>query len=106
MTPLDYLLIWFSPTTLFICYLGFVQSERGPKWAVFKVFGLIGYLPDVAWNCLMCMCMGRLPTKPTITVELPILAQLPGLRGEVAIALANLLNRLAPSGRHVQLNHR
>lgn len=96
----------FTPPGLLVCYIGYIQYERGPKWVAFKLFGILGYLPDVFYNFVLCLLMGRLPTKPTITVELPTLAQLPGLRGEVAIALANFLNWIAPSGQHVQLNPR
>lgn len=101
-------MIWLaiSPLGLFLLYVLYVQYERGGAWIVFKLFGIPGYPLDVFYNVVLCLLMGRLPTKLTITVELPILAQVPGWRGEVAIALANLLNRLAPSGRHVQLNHR
>lgn len=95
-----------SPLGLLALYVLYIQYERGGAWIVFKLFGIPGYPLDVFYNVVLCFCMGRLPTKLTITVELPILAQVPGWRGEVAIALANLLNRLAPSGRHVQLNHR
>ena len=97
----------FTPPGLLVCYIGYIQYERGPKWVAFKLFGILGYLPDVFYNYVLCFLMtGKLPAKRTISTELPILAQLPGLRGEVAIALANFLNWIAPSGRHVQLNTR
>ena len=107
MTWLQALAAWFSPLGLFACYVVYIQYERGPNWAVFKLAGLLGYLPDVLWNVILCLCLtGKLPQKRTITVELPRLAKLPGLRGEFAIALANFLNWFAPSGQHVQLNPR
>lgn len=103
---MTWLAFWLSPMGLFVLYVLYIQHERGGVWIVFKLFGIPGYPLDVFYNCVLCFCMFRLPTKLTITVELPILAQVPGWRGEVAIALANFLNWIAPSGRHVQLNHR
>lgn len=92
-----------SPLGLLALYVLYIQYERGGAWIVFKLFGIPGYPLDVFYNVVMCFCMGRLPTKLTITVELPVLAKLGGLRGEFAIALANFLNWFAPSGQHVNL---
>lgn len=100
---MTWLAFWLSPMGLFVLYVLYIQHERGGVWIVFKLFGIPGYPLDVFYNVVMCFCMGRLPTKLTITVELPALAKLGGLRGEFAIALANFLNWFAPSGKHVQL---
>ena len=95
-----------SPLGLLALYVLYIQYERGGAWIVFKLFGIPGYPLDVFYNLLLCAVFGRLPQKYTISVELPILAQIPGWRGEFAIALANLLNWFAPSGQHVKLNSR
>ena len=92
-----------SPLGLLALYVLYIQYERGGAWIVFKLFGIPGYPLDVFYNVVLCLLMGRLPMKLTITVELPALAKLGGLRGEFAIALANFLNWFAPSGKHVQL---
>lgn len=104
MTWLHWLTLWLSPLGLFACYLVYIQHEHGGAWIVCKYIGGIpGYLPDVLWNVILCLCMGRLPTKLTITMELPGLAKMGGRTAEVAIALANFLNWFAPSGKHVNL---
>lgn len=100
---MTWLAFWLSPMGLFVLYVLYIQYERGGAWIVFKLFGIPGYPLDVFYNVVLCLLMGRLPTKLTITVELPALAKLGGLRGEFAIALANFLNWFAPSGKHVQL---
>ena len=103
---MSWLLLYLSPLGLFACYLLYVQHERGGVWIVCKYLGGIpGYLPDVAYNYLMCAVMGVWPEwkNRTITAQLPVLAKLGGKRAEFAIALANFLNYFAPSGAHVKL---
>lgn len=109
MTLLDWLLLVFSPPGLLATYILFIQHERGGYWLPFKFFGIVGYLPDAFYNYTLCSLIFWQrpdPGKRTISVQLPIWARIPGIRGEIAIALANFLNWIAPSGAHVQLLHR
>lgn len=102
---MTWLAFWLSPMGLFVLYVLYIQHERGGVWVAFKLFGIPGYPLDVFYNLLLCAVFGRLPQKYTISVELPILAQIPGWRGDFAIALANFLNWFAPSGAHVRLTN-
>lgn len=95
-----------SPLGLLALYVLYIQYERGGAWIVFKLFGIPGYPLDVFYNGILCLVTWQKPVAWTITVQLPFIAKVPGWRGEVAIALANFLNWIAPSGRHVQLNPR
>ena len=103
------------PPVLYVGY-GFVmaamrardlQENPSPPWVVKldSVIATFFILLDGYYNFMLCAVFLRWPEKYTITVELPILAQIPGLRGEIAIALANFLNWFAPSGEHVRLTN-
>lgn len=116
-------MIWFALylalhlPALGLCYWLWIQHERGdtwkayggwrarvaPAWKVFHLFGIIGFLPDLFVNYTTLAVIFGWPGKAfTFSKHLAPLSRLDGWRGILANMVADVLDGLAPSGKHIQ----
>lgn len=89
---------------LALCYVLWIQHERGGLWKACHVFGIIGYLPDVFANhTTFALLFWRKPASGswTFSQQLGNLVLDAGWRGVLARPVAAVLDRIAPSGRHI-----
>ena len=90
---------------LFILYALWIQHERGGWWKVFHVFGIAGFLPDVTANhTSLAVIFGFRWPEPkawTFSQQLEHLCKLGGKTGALANGVADVLDDLAPSGKHI-----
>lgn len=88
---------------LFVLYWAWIKHERGGLWKLCHVFGLIGFIPDVLANyTTLALIFWRWPGRAyTFSKHLKPLSQLNGWRGRVANMVADVLDRMAPSGNHI-----
>ena len=89
---------------LAICYVLWIQHERGGVWKLCHVFGILGYLPDVVANhTTFAFLFWRKPESGawTFSQQLGNLVQDDGWRGVLARRIAAVLDRIAPSGKHI-----
>ena len=106
MTPLLILQTVISvPMWLLIFYALYIQYERGGLWAVFKLFGIPGFLLDLVLNYVMFSAIFRAWPESgayTFSKQLYFLQYRNGWRGEIARPIVSLLNAIAPSGAHIK----
>lgn len=102
---------------LFILYTLWIQHEWAAIWKLdqgwrrhvwwvhlgWHVFGAIGFLPDVVANyTTLAAIFRRWPGRAfTFSKHLLPLSKLDGWRGRLANMVADVLDRLAPSGDHI-----
>ncbi len=89
---------------LFLLYWAWIQHERGGWWKLFHVFGIFGFLPDMLANyTTLAFVFRRWPGRAiTFSKHLASLCLLEGRRGILANIVADVLDGLAPSGKHIQ----
>jgi hypothetical protein len=93
-----------SVAILLPLYFISVQYERGGLWRVCAVFGVIGLVIDVILNYTeLALITLDFPKwgEWTFSKRLTRLQHNTDWRGDFARYLANCLNQIAPSGRHV-----
>lgn len=116
-------MIWFALymalhlPALGLCYWLWIQHERGDiwrldpgwrrhfwwSWKVCHVFGILGFLPDLVANyTTLAVIFWRWPGRAfTFSKHLAPLSHLGGRRGILANMVADVLDYLAPSGKHI-----
>ncbi len=104
MTWLHYLglfLVLHLPV-LFILYCLWIQHERGGWWKVCHLFGVPGAVLDIFSNYTTLALIFGWPGRAfTFSKHLKPLSLLDGWRGRVANMVADILDRIAPSGNHI-----
>ncbi|MDO8778905.1 MAG: hypothetical protein Q7K57_61335 [Burkholderiaceae bacterium] len=102
---------------LFVLYTLWIQHERAAIWKLdpgyrrhvwwvhygWHIFGVIGYMPDVAANyTTLRWIFGRKPAPGahTFSKQLWHLCREEDDRGRLANMVADVLDRIAPSGDH------
>lgn len=104
MNWLHYSLLIFALhlPVLFLLYAAWIQHERGGWWKLCHVFGAIGFIPDVVANYTTLALIFGWPGRAfTFSKHLLPLSKLDGWRGRVANMVADVLDRIAPSGDHI-----
>lgn len=89
---------------LFMCYAIGIQYERGGLWNVCRIVYAAGWFVDVLANYTeLALLTWDLPRwgEWTFSQRLPRLIRQKGWRSTLAVHIAQLLDRLAPSGRHI-----
>lgn len=86
-----------------VLYTLWIQHERGGWWKLCHVFGILGFIPDVLANyTTLALIFMRWPGRAyTFSKHLWPLSIDGGWRGVLARPVADILNRLAPSGNHI-----
>lgn len=92
------------PGWLLICYFLFIQHERGGLWKVFKLVSIPAWFLDAGLNyTLFSICFWKWPGKSyTFSKQLANLRVMTDWRGPIGQALADLLNAIDPSGKHIK----
>lgn len=87
-----------------LLYFLWIQHERGGWWKLCHVFGILGFLPDVLANyTTLALTFWHWPGRAfTFSKHLAPLSRLDGRRGILANMVADVLDSLAPSGKHIQ----
>lgn len=106
MTYLAYFLLYvvLHLPILFALYWAWIKHEKGGWRKIYHFFGLIGYVPDVIANhSSLALIFYRWPEPDawTFSQQLEHLCKEDGLRGIVANMVADVLDGLAPSGKHI-----
>lgn len=107
MTYLEYFLLYvvLHLPVLFALYWAWIKHEKGGWWKLCHVFGVLGFGPDVLANhTSLALIFYRWP-KPdawTFSQQLEHLCKEGGARGVVANMVADVLDRVAPSGKHIK----
>lgn len=104
MNALGYLVLYLALhlPALFVVYCLWIQNERGGWWKLCHVFGFIGFIPDVVANYTTLALIFGWPGRAfTFSKHLKPLSLLDGWRGRVANKVADVLDRIAPSGNHI-----
>lgn len=102
--------IWFltwplwAPVSMLVWYAVGIQYERGGAWKAMAPVTFLGFLYDVLlqYTLFQIYFWEVAPRHEfTISMRLGRLLARTDWRGRLARWLADILNRLAPSGRHI-----
>jgi hypothetical protein len=98
------LTVLLLPLLLLGLYAIGIQYERGGPWRILALVAAVALALDVAMNfSYFALVYWDWPNSGewTFSKRLPRLNRMPGWRGRFSIAITRWLNRLAPSGQHV-----